>query len=119
VRFVVVQLPAFVADWRRLGLTDEDLQALEATLMERPGAGDVMRGTGGLRKVRFAPPTWATGKSGAARVCYAHFPQYRRIYLVTVFKKNEKANLSRIESNVIRSLLKAISDRLAKGDRYV
>ena len=118
-RFVFVQLPAFVADWRRLRLTDEDLQALEAALMERPDGGDVMRGTGGLRKVRFAPPTWATGKSGATRVCYAHFPQYRRIYLVTVFGKNEKANLSRAEGNVIKSLLKVINDRLAKGERYV
>jgi len=75
---VINQLPTFVAKWRGLGLTDDDLRFLEAALMANPDAGPVMRGTGGLRKMRFAPPSWHTGKSGAVRVCYAHFPEYGR-----------------------------------------
>ena len=41
------QMPTFAARWKRLGLTDEDLQALEEQIMENPDAGDVMRNTGG------------------------------------------------------------------------
>jgi len=65
-----IQLAPFVVAWRRLGLTDEDLSALEQLIMHRPEAGAVMQGTGGVRKLRFAPPSWHMGKSGATRVCY-------------------------------------------------
>ena len=57
----IIQLSAFAANWRRLGLTDEDLQELEAMLMSRPAGWPAMRGTGGLRKARFAPPVAAHG----------------------------------------------------------
>ena len=73
-RFSFAQVVVFVARWRKLRLTDEDLQALERQIAADPDAGDVMRGTGGVRKLRFAPPSWNTGKSGAARVCYAASP---------------------------------------------
>lgn len=63
-----LQTSPFVADAERLGLDDEDMQALERLLIERPDRGAVVAGTGGVRKVRFAPPSWHTGKSGAARV---------------------------------------------------
>jgi hypothetical protein len=77
VRKVITQLPLFISKWQRpkMRLRDEDLQALEIALMEDPEAGDVMRGTGGLRKIRFAPPSWSMGKSGALRVCYVTSPR--------------------------------------------
>jgi hypothetical protein len=65
---VLTQTSGFAADWRRLGLTDDDMRALELAVMEQPEKGVVMRGAGGLRKIRFAPPSWHTGKSGAVRV---------------------------------------------------
>jgi hypothetical protein len=64
-QLTIVQLAAFVSDWKRLGLDDEDLQALENIFRRSPEAGTVIPGTGGFRKVRFAPPSWHTGKSGA------------------------------------------------------
>ena len=63
-----IHIAAFTKRWRQLGLTDEDLQMLEQQLIEQPEAGDVMQGAGGLRKVRFAPPSLHRGKSGALRV---------------------------------------------------
>ena len=92
--FSFIQVRGFTSRWRSLGLSDEDLQALEAAILSRPEAGPVMQGTAGLRKMRFAPPTWHTGKSGAIRVCYAIFRQYALIYLVTLFTKNESDNLT-------------------------
>ena len=51
-----VQFPAFLRDWRRLGLDDEALRALERELIETPDKGSVIEHTGGLRKLRFTPP---------------------------------------------------------------
>ena len=76
-----------------------------------------MKGTGGLRKVRFAPPSWHTGKSGATRVCYAHFPKYGRVYFVAIFGKSGKANLTAAERQAVAKVLKRIGDALDAGDR--
>ena len=99
-------------------LTDDDLRALEVTLMERPDAGAVMKGTGGLRKLRFAPPSWSVGKSGAMRVCYVHFPAYDRLYLVTLFAKNEQENLTAAERKAVRAVVGRIAAALAAGVPY-
>jgi hypothetical protein len=48
-----VQLARFASRWAQFKLTDEDLQALERTLLRNPNAGAVVAGTGGLRKVRL------------------------------------------------------------------
>lgn len=93
-QLTIVQLAAFVSDWRRLRLTDEDLQALEQLLLRRPTAGAVISGTGGFRKVRFAPPSWYSGKSGATRVIYVFFPEIETIFLFLIYGKNEQGNLS-------------------------
>ena len=69
-----VQFPSFLRDWHRLGLDDEALRALERQLIDSPGKAPVMEHTGGLRKIRFAPPGSGRGRSGAYRVCFASFP---------------------------------------------
>ena len=112
-KLTIVQLSTFDADWRRLKLSDDDLRALEGLLLENPEAGPVMSGTGGLRKTRFAPPSRRTGKSGAMRVGYAYFPRNEAVYLVVIFAKNERQNLSPAERNQIKSLLRRIADAMA------
>lgn len=92
-RLTFLQLAAFREDWKKLKLTDEDLQELEKSLLPRPGAGRVIAGTGGLRKVRFAPPSWHVGKSGAVRVCYAWFSEVNAVYFFTAYTHQEKDNL--------------------------
>ena len=114
-RLVFEHLSPFVAKWRSLDLVDEDLQALEALLMHAPTSGPVMNGTGGLRKVRFSSPSRGSGKSGAMRVCYAYFPLYARIFLVTIFAKGAAANLTKAERNSAAQLLKAIDAKLRAG----
>lgn len=89
----------------RDGLTDADLQALETLIMQRPDAGAVMQGTGGLRKIRFAPPSWHTGKSGATRVCHIVFAEAEICYLVMVYPKNVQPNLTAIEKKTARQLI--------------
>ncbi len=101
------QMSIFVSEWKRLGLADEDLQALERQIMERPEAGAVMQGTGGVRKVRFAPPSWHSGKSGAARVCYIIFAD-AVCYLFLIFAKNEQANLSAKDKASLKTIIDAL-----------
>lgn len=68
-------------------LTDEDLAALQIAIMCRPRAGDLISGTGGLRKLRFAPGGWKSGKSGALRVCYVFLEKYGMVLLCLAFSK--------------------------------
>jgi hypothetical protein len=106
-----VQLPRFASRWAQLRLTDDDLRALEQMLLANPTAGAVVAGTGGLRKVRFAPPSRHTGKSGAFRVGYTYFRTADAIYLLAVFPKNEQANFTAAEKSEARMLI----ERIARG----
>ena len=111
-RFTFGHVASFVADWRRLKLNDEDLQALETLVMERPQAGAVVPGTGGLRKLRFAPPSWHTGKSGATRVCYVLFTEIRHCYFIALFAKNEQSNLNAAQKAAARELIASLKVRM-------
>jgi hypothetical protein len=99
-----IQLSAFSRNWKSLKFTDDDLRALEAVILANP-AGPVMKGTGGLRKMRFAARSSAAGKSGGARVCYATFPEFGLVYLCAVYAKTDKANLTTSEAAAYRAVL--------------
>jgi hypothetical protein len=98
-----VILPEFDKQWRIMGFTDKELKSLQESLTLDPAKGALMRGTGGLRKVRVAFEN--QGKSGSARVCYVDFTTYGRIYLITAYSKSEKDNLSNEERNAIKNLI--------------
>lgn len=112
VKLTFGQVAGFVAEWKRLRLTDEDLQALETLIMRRPEAGVVIRGAGGLRKIRFAPPSWHRGKSGAARVCYVVFAEVDQCYFIALFAKNEQANLTAAQKTQARQLIDHLKSHL-------
>lgn len=98
-----VTLPEFDRKWKEMGFTDDNLKSLQEELTINPEKGDMMRETGGLRKIRVAFED--RGKSGSARVCYVDFAVYERIYLITAYTKNEKDNLSKKERKEIHKLL--------------
>lgn len=109
-----IQTKEFSKNWDSLGLTDADLRILEAELLANPKVGRLIRGTGKLRKHRFALPH--TGKSGSTRVCYVDFLVYETIYLITVYPKNEKDSLSKAERNEIKKLVKILETSLEQED---
>jgi len=98
-----VYLKKFDDKWNRLELTDDDLIPLEKYLAENPDAGKVIQGTGGLRKLRWALPT--TSKSGGIRVLYLDILVKERIYMVDLFAKSEKENLTKEEKNNMKKLI--------------
>ena len=93
-----------------MGLTDDDLKQLQEQLLADPRIGAVMRGTGGVRKMRFAFEH--RGKSGSIRVIYIDFEVYEKIYLITAYTKAEKDNLSDAEKNELKQLIKALEHQL-------
>src|SRR5438477_2275439 len=101
----LIQLSAFTAKWTKLRLTDDDLQALESLFIADAEAGDVIPGTGGLRKIRFAPPSWNSGKRGASRVIYAFIVAGQAVYLFTIYGKNEQSDLTPDEKKLFRRVL--------------
>jgi hypothetical protein len=108
-----VELDEFVQDWKDLRLdSDDDMWSLCTTIMLAPTASPVVQGTRGLRKLRFAPPSWHQGKSGACRVCYAYFPRHWLVLLIMVYEKSEKDNLSAAERRSIRVYLEQLEDWL-------
>jgi hypothetical protein len=100
-----IELPAFIrlrADY----LDDEGLRALQNALMENPEAGDVIEGTGGLRKVRHADPRRGKGKRGGLRVIYYWWNGRRQFWLFTLYDKDEMDDLSAKEKKVLKDMLK-------------
>ncbi len=112
-RLTFVQTATFVAAGKRLAITDADMQSLERELIDDPGRGAVMSGTGGLRKIRFAPPSWRVGKRGATRVTYIHFPEHEHVWFLAVYAKNVKDNLTPADRAAMKALIQQIKENLA------
>jgi len=110
-----VDLDGFRDDWERLGLDDErDDWALQILIMCNPKGPLVIKGTGGLRKIRFAPERWKVGKRGAVRVCYVYFPEHWTVLLVAAYGKKEKDNLTSEEKKGIRKYIMQVESWLAE-----
>jgi hypothetical protein len=78
-------------------LSDQERCELIDSVAAHPLQGDLLVGTGGLRKFRFAKG--GRGKSGGVRVIYYYGRAEHPLFLLEVFGKNEKANLSKAERN--------------------
>ena len=87
-------------------LSFQEKEDLIAYLSEHPSAGDLIQGTGGIRKLRWA--RGAKGKSGGARVIYYFHSEMMPLYLLAVFGKNEKANITAEEKNFLSKAVKEL-----------
>jgi hypothetical protein len=100
-----VELPAF-SRYRADYLADDAFRAFQSALLKNPEAGDVVEGTGGLRKVRHADPRRGKGKSGGLRVIYFWWEPGRQFWLFTLYDKDEMDDLSPKERKALRDMLK-------------
>ena len=101
--------------FKDLELTDDILSVLEQYLLKNPDAGKIIKGTGGLRKLRWALPDNDKGKSGGVRVLYVDFVSYERIFMIDVYGKNAKENITDAEKEAFKKLIKTITENLRKG----
>jgi RelE toxin of RelE / RelB toxin-antitoxin system len=98
----VVEIPLYLAAAERLFSPDERT-AIVDRLAADPTCGVVIPGSGGIRKVRFG--FGSRGKSGGARIIYMFSGESLPVFIVAVFAKNEKANLSAAERNALGKMV--------------
>ena len=101
-----VELPAFERH-REQYLDDAGYLELQVELMRNPEAGGVIRGTGGLRKVRFADSRRGKGKRGGLRVIHYWWNAGPQFWLFAIYDKDEMADLTPAQSKALKPMLKA------------
>lgn len=101
----IAELPGYMRLAEKL-LTAEERQDLVSYLAAQPLAGDVMEGTGGIRKIRWHRS--GQGKRSGVRIIYYYHSVRMPLYLLTLFTKGEKDNLSRAERNELARLVEIL-----------
>jgi hypothetical protein len=99
-----VELPAFER-YRSQYLDDADFRSLQQLLLLYPHVGDVIRGTGGLRKMRFANALRHAGKRGGIRIIYYWWSAGRQFWLFTLYAKTVQDDLTPHQCQVLKQLL--------------
>jgi hypothetical protein len=97
----IVELPEFRKQSDKL-LTDSERESIINYLAAHPASGDIMQGTGGIRKLRWSAR--GKGKSGGVRIVYYFHNEFTPLFLLSLFGKSEKANLTKAERNDLANL---------------
>ena len=105
--YCIAELPTYMRLAEKL-LSVEERQDLINYLAEHPKSGDIMEGTGGVRKLRWR--RGGQGKSGGVRVIYYFHDDLMPLYLLTLFAKGDKVNLTKGERNELADLVEALVD---------
>jgi hypothetical protein len=100
---VFIETAVFTAQIKAL-VSDEEYTALQHELVADPGAGDLIAGTGGLRKIRIAAK--GKGKRGGARLIYFYFVAKDRIAMLLAYPKGVKDDLTVKEKRILAGIIK-------------
>jgi mRNA-degrading endonuclease RelE of RelBE toxin-antitoxin system len=110
----VVETPFFLKKAASL-LTDEEREALISFLAFSPEAGDMIPETGGVRKLRWAGR--GKGKRGGVRVIYYFHNEKFPVFLLTVYAKNQKGDLTKAERNELKQLVPLLVKAYGRGNQ--
>lgn len=113
--FSIVETPDYLADCKAAGLTETERSEIIVSLAVNPLAGVLIPGTGGARKVRFAGR--GKGKSGGYRVITYYGGEDIPLFLLSVFAKGDKVNLTVAERNQLREELAGLAEDYRQGVR--
>ena len=106
----VIETESYLRAAKDAGMSADEMAAAVDLVATDPEAGDVMQGTGGVRKARLAGR--GKGKSGGYRIVHYYGGGDIPVFLLTVFGKGEKANLSQGERNALRQLTATLKESL-------
>lgn len=104
----VLSFPTFVRGAAREGLTEGEVLAIEAHLAANPQTGDLIPGAGGARKLRFAGR--GKGKSGGYRTVHYYAGDDVPVFLIAIYGKGRKANLTKAERNELAAILRQTAE---------
>ena len=96
-------------------LDDEGFRILQLYLVENPKAGDVVAGTGGLRKLRWRDERRGKGKRGGLRIIYYYLVAGSQIWLMTLYDKDEADDMTAAERKTYRGLVEEIKAAWARN----
>ncbi|MGH9578073.1 MAG: type II toxin-antitoxin system RelE/ParE family toxin [Terriglobales bacterium] len=108
----VAEVPEYIRRAEKL-LSESERNDVIDHVAANPKAGDLIQGTGGVRKLRWARS--GRGKSGGVRVIYYFHSEVLPLYLLTVFGKGEKADLSQAERNELAKLVQVLKGYAKEG----
>jgi hypothetical protein len=98
----VIETDSYLRDAKHAGMSEDERTAAVVYVATDPEAGAVMQGTGGVRKARLAGR--GKGKSGGYRIVWYFGGGDIPVFLITVFGKGEKDNISNAECNALRQM---------------
>lgn len=107
----VVETQQYIARAEKI-LTEAENAKLIKAISDNPEIGDIIQGTGGIRKARFAIK--GKGKSGGARVLHYYYNDKNPVYLITIFGKGERTNVTNKEKNIMYDLVQLLKKELKK-----
>lgn len=99
---IFIETSIFTKEIRRL-LPDDEYKQLQSDLMLRPEAGAIIKGSGGLRKIRWNLP--GEGKRGGLRIIY-YFDPPTTVYMLLPYKKTDQEDLTILQMKFLRNLIK-------------
>ncbi|MEX2516672.1 MAG: type II toxin-antitoxin system RelE/ParE family toxin [Gammaproteobacteria bacterium] len=105
-----MELPEYLREAEKV-LGDEEMLWIINTLARKPKSGVLITGTGGIRKLRSVRP--GTGKSSGVRVIYYYHNQSTPLFLLTLFAKGDKPNLTKSERNELAELAQILRSHYA------
>jgi mRNA-degrading endonuclease RelE of RelBE toxin-antitoxin system len=98
-------------------ITDEGYRELQARLILNPPSGQVIPGCGGLRKIRHGDPRRGKGRRGGLRIIYLHVPELNWIFLLDIYGKDEKDDLTAEEKKELARLANRIKEEARARSR--
>ena len=101
---VIIETSVFTKQVQKL-LSAEEYQLLQSVLVEQPDAGSLIRGSGGLRKIRWAAK--GRGKRGGNRVIYYWAVSQEQLLMLLIYPKNVRDDLSHDQLHMLRKIVEA------------
>lgn len=99
----VLETPAYLTSAKEEGISSEELSRIASFIAANPDAGNIMKGTGGARKVRF--PTEQKGKRGGYRIITFFVHENIPVFLLDIYSKSSQENLSKSDRNELKQIL--------------
>lgn len=109
----VIETPTYLRQAKGAGATDAEMADIVEALAEDPTAGEIIPGTGGARKVRFAKT--GQGKRGGYRVIHYYAADDVPVFLLAFVSKGQRADISQAERGELRKVLAGIADAYRAG----